>query len=172
MEVAMNHEVEKDWTTAAGLRAVCAIMRWSGQRRHRCGYVEVPKGHPLYGVGYADDIPQISQESVDNATLGAKSPILILTATCRSKEEGKVRRSPDILFDCHGGLTYSGGSGKYPVESEGWWFGFDCAHGGDEWIERPEGLSLGLELGVVRTQEYVEAECERLAKQIVEAFPL
>ena len=35
--------------------------------------------------------------------------------------------------DCHGGLTFSSRSmgEKYPIESDLWWFGFDCAHYGD-----------------------------------------
>ena len=37
-------------------------------------------------------------------------------------------------FSCHGGLTYSGGgeNSSYPISSDLWWFGFDCAHCGDE----------------------------------------
>ena len=42
----MAFEVEKDWTTAAGLRAV-VIM---GDMGSRCGYVGVPVGHPLHGT--------------------------------------------------------------------------------------------------------------------------
>jgi len=52
-----------------------------------------------------------------------------------------------------GGLTYSGG-GDYPFLAILWWFGFDCAHLGDR--ENPKSL------------EYVEKECESLAKQLAE----
>lgn len=53
----------------------------------------------------------------------------------------------DVAVDVHGGLTYS--------ESEGdaWRFGFDTAHFGDGPAERSE--------------EYVTAQCERLADQLV-----
>ena len=76
----------------------------------------------------------------------------------------------------HGGLTYS------KKEEDGYWFGFDTAHSGDRFdIERSlkEGLisqkiydtRLDLESrynshGIIRTEEYVAAECESLAKQL------
>jgi hypothetical protein len=43
-------KVEKDWTTASGLRAVVI----AAQMGHRCGYVGVPKDHPLFGKDYGD----------------------------------------------------------------------------------------------------------------------
>ena len=43
-------KTEKEWTTEAGLKAqVCATPMG-----HRCGYVGVPEGHPLYGKHYDD----------------------------------------------------------------------------------------------------------------------
>lgn len=62
--------------------------------------------------------------------------------------------------DVHGGLTYSA-KGEYPVESDLWWLGFDCAHAGDF----EGGSCLGKPL---RTLEYVVQECESLAKQLQE----
>lgn len=49
----MNDQIiERKWTTKAGLRAVCLIVLFSGRKNHRCGYVEVPKGHPYFGAEY------------------------------------------------------------------------------------------------------------------------
>ena len=42
--------IEKDWITTAGFRAV-VIMQDIG---FRCGYVGIPRGHALHGVGYYD----------------------------------------------------------------------------------------------------------------------
>jgi len=42
-----EYEVEKQWTTIAGLNAI-VIMTNMG---HRCGYVGVNKEGKLYGVG-------------------------------------------------------------------------------------------------------------------------
>lgn len=77
----------------------------------------------------------------------------------------------------HGGLTYAGGGGKYPVEDGDilWWFGFDCAHYDDAKdgsimddshkaaYEIIKDLNLG---GTVKDTAYVVAECEDLARQL------
>ena len=67
-----------------------------------CGYVAVPPGHPLHGVGYDDE------------------PIWGLD------------------LPSHGGLTYANACAgdichvpKPGEPDDVWWFGFDCAHGGD-----------------------------------------
>lgn len=143
--------VEKDWITAAGLRAVVI------KSRHRCGYVAVREDHPAFGKNYNEQLDCISQDAVDTAELGSKSPIIVLTAAVGSdRPHEKVRRSLDILIDVHGSLTYSSTSRAdlYPVESEGnWWFGFDCAHYRDD--ESIGGQPL----------DYCVAECERMATQ-------
>lgn len=52
--------IEQDWVTKSGLRAV-VIMQPMG---FRCGYVGVPPGHYLHGVGY-DDVKQAYGEWID-----------------------------------------------------------------------------------------------------------
>lgn len=87
--------------------------------------------------------------------------------------------------DCHGGLTYSSNqeNSEYPVESNLWWFGFDCAHFGDG-----KDLKLATKLfpkyseqilqimaieweyptdEPIRTMEYVIENCKSLANQLV-----
>jgi hypothetical protein len=167
----MSYEIEKDWITKAGLRAVCAIMLLGSRKWHRNGYVEVPEGHRLHGVDYGTPMLDIPKEALDSAPVGNKSPILLFTAGVGALDGETLRRSPDVVFDVHGGLTYSGGGDKYPVESKGWWFGFDCGHCDDAEIE-PDPEYSSYRDGVVRTQEYVEQECERLAEQIIAMFPL
>jgi hypothetical protein len=160
--------IERDWTTKSGLRAICYIVKDTGseRRRHRCGYVEVPAGHPLHGVDYSEPTRLIPVDKVEGVTLGAKSPLLCISAGARAFDGESIRRSPDVAFDAHGGLTYSGSG--YPVASDGWWFGFDCAHSGDAQIDPDDRWPSG---GVVRSEEYVVDECERLAAQISEMFP-
>ena len=67
-------------------------------------------------------------------------------------------------FEVHGGLTFSG-----PLAGQTWWLGFDCAHGSDI---KPSGLFHSLFADATRgakyrTAAFVEAECERLALQMV-----
>lgn len=88
--------------------------------------------------------------------------------------------------NCHGGLTFSSRSmgEKYPIESDLWWFGFDCAHYGDG-----KDLDLAIETfphiaeslykikaredmfptyEPVRSCEYVADSCISLANQLAE----
>ena len=79
---------------------------------------------------------------------------------------------PDDVISVHGGLTFSEpdmdcGNGK----DGGWWFGFDCGHFNDApdpglaHPHMPDDI-IDSWYGVVRTQEYVEAECRSLAEQL------
>ena len=121
----MSYEIKKDWTTAAGLRAVVIIVLRGERKSHRCGYVGIPASHPLHGVGY-------------NA-------------------------APDL--NVHGGVTYADKDAAYPAPNDGlWWYGFDCAHAGDAYIDPVPGIpQFG---NVVRSLEYCVDECENLARQI------
>lgn len=102
---------------------------------------------------------------------------------------GKDYMEVETLIDygnCHGGITYSSKdeNSKYPIESDSWWFGFDCAHYGD-------GKDLDLAIRYfpnltetlmkikhcedmfptydeVRTCEYVVDNCISLANQLAE----
>jgi hypothetical protein len=125
---------------------------------HRCGYVEVPSGHPLYGLSYSQPTRHLRLDR--DMTLGKRSPFLLLTGGVGALDGDDLRRSPDVVFDVHGGVTYSGGRDGYPAEGDGWWFGFDCAHMND-------GVPGLWDHGPVRTTEYVTIECESLAEQIV-----
>lgn len=137
--------IEKDWITKSGLRAV-VIMSHS----YRCGYVGVPATHPLYKIEYNEQAPAIKREDVDHVKVGKRGVMVTLTATVGADTEDSIRRSPDILCNVHGGLTYSG-KGDYPVAESGlWWFGFDTGHFGDD------NVSL----------EYCIDECESLAEQL------
>ena len=82
----------------------------------------------------------------------------------------------EIEADCHGGLTFADhgkACASHGPEAE-WWIGFDCAHGGDApdpalkaMVEKiPHGHFMAShDFEVVRTQEYVEAECRSLCEQ-------
>jgi hypothetical protein len=156
----MSYEIEKDWTTEAGFRAV-VIM---GDLGHRCGYVGIPAGHLLYGVGYSDKSPHLKLDP--SRSTEKMSPIQIL---CGAGKDMSELNSPEYVFEVHGGLTFAGnGRGKYPVESELWWFGYDCGHAGD--APAPGSKMAEYRSGweeVHRTLEYCVEECESLAKQLV-----
>lgn len=88
----------------------------------------------------------------------------------------------DVDISVHGGLTYADGSrdSNYPVESELWWLGFDCAHCGDgkDFLlikeladERTYSMMLEIERmypvkETIRTTEYVENELIEMVEQL------
>ena len=110
-----------------------------------------------------------------------------------SKEHNLYGQSGDFdvveMLDVHGGITYTRGGleSEYPVESDLWWFGFDCAHYMDlqdfdaalKVFDDPETQrSLLLykrvceqypdRFGVVRTLKYCIDQCKHLAEQLKE----
>lgn len=83
----------------------------------------------------------------------------------------------DLEIECHGGLTYSDGGkdSTHPIESDLWWFGFDCGHYEDSndiklaKMYYPERHILDIEYeGEIRSLEYVQNECQKIADQLVE----
>lgn len=68
----------------------------------------------------------------------------------------------------HGGLTF----GDIDPADNHHWFGFDCHHAGDaKDPSLPGSWTIGSSTGVVRTTEYVEAECRKLCEQARDAAP-
>lgn len=145
---------------------------------HRCGYVGISKNHPLYGKDYSDYL-EIKKADVGDREV---SGILPLLGACLDEDE---RIRIEAYFQCHGGITYAGGGehSSYPIESDLWWFGFDCGHAGDKadlkyaiekFPDRKEEYMARLAIesefpiegDVVRTEEYVAEECKKLAEQL------
>lgn len=169
----MSKKIVKDWATESGLRAV-VIMTSMG---HHCGYVAVPLGNPLHGVAYGEPT-HVLQAPADDEPVGKRGAIALM---CAAFDPSRMQ-SPDIVFNVHGGLTYSGGSPEYPVPHDGlWWFGYDCGHHGDgmsdEALEErrqryPTQPFMWERDGEFRDLDYCIAECESLASQIAKATGL
>lgn len=132
----------------------CMIVR--NQLGNLCGYVGVPPGHPLHGVGY-NGCPQKCPESY-------------------------CEHSPERLVSVHGGLTFShfcheGGTICHVPEpgrpDHVYWFGFDCAH---SWDKVPATTQARYDIdrmyprahedAVYRDVDYVKSEVTQLAKQL------
>ena len=145
---------------------------------HRCGYVGIKPGHPLYKKHFSDylDIPK---SELDGEEIGNRGIIPIFFAAF--DDDDRIRM--DVYFNVHGGLTYSSDNNNtYPVESNLWWLGFDCAHYMDgknlELVEKYWGDDPNIQRRIeierefpnyyeVRSKEYVENECKSLVDQII-----
>ena len=159
-----NYTVEKDWFYK-DLRCV-VIM---GHMGFRCGYVGIDKTHPLYGIKYNAEIEitENKKKALLKGEVGKRGVISLFSYSLHEKI------TPEILFDVHGGITFSGEDKIYPVESDLWWIGFDCGH-----VEDGKDLSVvsgqlkKIELkwptgGILRSLEYCTEECESLADQLI-----
>lgn len=164
----MNKYVVETEFMHNGLRCVVIFTSMG----HRCGYVGITEGHPLYGVQYNSKVPGLN---VDEKTpIGKRGVFSILLS------DGTKDIRPELYFDVHGSLTYSCNEPEYPVPASGtWWFGFDCGHCDDssdlEALDRYDLDSQGVRAyaemtrnrGTVRSLQYVIDECKRLADQLV-----
>ena len=147
---------------------------------HRCGYVGISKNHPLYGKDYSDYL-DIKKEDIEGKEVSGAFPFL------GALIDEDVRVRIEAYFTCHGGITYSGGgeNSTYPIDSNLWWFGFDCAHCDDaedlrlayeRFPNYRETLAMQIECEnrfhmdglIIRTEEYVAEECKKLAEQLKE----
>jgi len=141
----------------------CRVQRQI-QSKALNGYVVIPAGHPLHGVGYADHLPPVLMAMVDktmNGPIGKRSAIQLF---CMS---GNAARAGD-QFNVHGGVTYSGACYWLPKDTDqGFCYGFDCSHCDD----LAPGYSFSMD-GTYRNLAYVKAECESLADQLAEAASL
>lgn len=151
---------DSDWITAAGLRAKALRHHDFG---NWCGYVEVPKDHPLFGVAYNAPSETLADalERRKQRPIGENPSFAVLIACALG---GGVRPSPDTVFEVHGGITYSGDAYWAGGEKGTWWYGFDCAHCDD--IQPGMMRPYTPPNATYRDLAYVFAECERLAEQL------
>jgi hypothetical protein len=157
------YTVEKTWQHKGNTCVV--VMTDQG---HRCGYVGITPDHPLYGKDYLEPAEVLMKylDELKGSVIGKRGIISVL---CWDQESMR----PDVFFNVHGGITYSGGDPEYPIPQENtWWFGYDCAHAGDakdlsvvsdKMRQIEEEYPTG---GVLRTLEYCIAECESLSEQL------
>ena len=171
--MSKKYIVEKEFNHN-GLKCVVTFCEMG----HRCGQGGVPKWHPLYGKDYTDYL-DIKKENVDKEVSGV-FPLL----NALLDEDDRIMI--DAYFSCHGGITYSGGGKEstYPIQSDLWWFGFDCAHYNDgkdldlaikTFPEYAESIAKTKAFeeqyptyGEIRSTEYVAENCKELADQLAQ----
>lgn len=124
---------------------------WSG---NLCGYVALPETHPLYEKPYMEPAECLEEalEARRDMPLGETPGLSLMLGAIL----GNVEASPAIVFDVHGGITFSGRFKNSPE----YFYGFDCGHHGDL---QPAQPNWG---GVYRDFNFVREECLKLARQL------
>ncbi len=159
----MSFDVERQWKTQAGYDAVCILIHGM----HRCGYVGIPKEHPLYGKEYSEHCEVLAEPFKkmleSDEPIGKRGMIPIF---CSMGKTDKA--SMDMFFNVHGSITYCGGADDYPIDNPDklWFIGFDCGHCNDG------QLSGRFSTGPIRSEQFVVDECESLAKQLFDISTL
>ena len=106
-----------------------------------CGYVGVPKQHPLFGVHYND----LYEHPQDLDAHGG----ITFTEGCHGMDENGR------------GICHPADNGNHV-----WWIGFDCSHSGDRTPYQGAYFSGD---GTYRTQAYATSEVASLASQVAKA---
>lgn len=142
----------------------------------RCGYVGIPNESCFYGKKYTD-YTNLDREIIDDEPIGKRGIIAIVLDAMDNNS--KVRM--DMLFDVHGGLTFSGSN--HPEDCGLWWLGFDCGHYNDghdldkieelwgdiDYIRERIAIDRKYDSGYPeRSLKYVQQECRNLVDQIIE----
>lgn len=143
----------------------CVVLTSLGRR---CGYVGVGKDNPLFGLDYQHELSPSAEllEYTKNRSVDKQGIITLLFSDLN-------RLTIETACNVHGSLTFSNGDGRFPILQIDpiWWFGFDCAHVGDQ----PDHVTAQrripnyfqiTSLGTVRSKEYVIQECKNLAEQL------
>jgi hypothetical protein len=159
------------WFEAVGLK--CMVRRTHPEWGHLCGYVGVGSAHPLYGVSATDLVPAPDTWLTRPFDIDEHGVIdtFITVMDIHAGEIPEGFAPLNALIGVHGGLNWA----RPIYDHTGWWFGFDCGHGGDfspgmvETLERIEhDVGFMYESGIYRTVDYVRHECATLAQQIAD----
>jgi len=127
-----------------------------------CGYVGIPKEHPLHGVDYGNSAECLTMmlESMMDKPMPEKAGFGLMISALG----GGFDPTPETVFEVHGGLTWSGAN--WPKEDGHWWYGFDCSHAGDLSPKHDADRAWD-SYYVYRDATYVRAETESLARQLL-----
>lgn len=164
---------KRQWQTAAGLPGLVVRNQFGAL----CGYVGVPRTHPLHSVDYNAESTALDAalERRKEQPIGEVPAMSVLAAMLFGVEP---KATPETVFQVHGGLTFSDGCQPNGIchepdageDDRVWWFGFDCGHCDDlcpGMDARFPSLLLDDGRRAYRDIAYVTAEVESLARQLV-----
>lgn len=168
----MDYKVEKEFIHKE-LKCVVLALNIG----HRCGYVGINNNHLLYGLNFLDKHESLTTGNMNDITMENAGLGQMLSEMLGEYNNDYI--SPKMYFNVHGGITYSGGGqdSKYPIETDLWWFGYDCDHYNDakDFSIMSEEYDYLKEMeimyptdGTVKTLGYCIEECKQLAEQLMQ----
>lgn len=145
-----SYIIEKEWINN-GLKCI-AVFQMGG---YRCGYVEVPQTHPLFGKYYTNYINNSTNVEIKD------------------------------FFEVHGGITFSGESSEQSANHNWYfgfdcahWNDIPDLNLAEKYFPEEKSLYSALkstlintnqkENETIKTLDYVVKQCEILAKQLVD----
>ena len=115
---------------------------------HLCGYVRIPRGHPLYRI-------------ITSKVWTHKWPSNKYVAQRRGYNHYLIEQ-----LEVHGGITFAGKLRN----TRGIWIGFDCAHLGDL-VPAMSHLSISIgEPCTYKDEAFVTAELAKLIDQLTQSY--
>ncbi len=138
----------------------CEMLRH--EAGHWCGYVGVGQDHPWFGLS-CNSMIKPSKEMLERRQLSDIS-LLDFALYLVSRKDPEEELPISLALHVHGGIGYAEGD---DANNDLWWFGFDCGHAGDLVPAVQDILPKNLR-GTYRTADFVIAECQNLAKQLVD----
>lgn len=148
------------------------IIRRSPTKKHLCGYVSVPPGHPLFGRRI---------DTMGDFLIGVHGGLDYSAACQRTEPEdrsvchpgGRITRERIVpegfQQNVHVNEVAAGQIGDR--HDDAWWFGFSCDQVTDitpttREESRPNGLLDGVNRPTYKDEAFVYAQCVRLAAQL------
>lgn len=147
------------------------IIRRSPTKRHLCGYVSVPPGHPLFGrhIGTMGDFLIGVHGGLDYAA-ACQARQAEEVSICHPSDNRTRRIVPEgFQQNVHVNEVAAGQIGDR--HDDAWWFGFSCDQVTDitpttREESRPNGLLDGVNRPTYKDEAFVYAQCVRLAAQL------
>lgn len=147
------------------------IIRRSPTKKHLCGYVSVPPGHPLFGrhINTMGDFLISVHGGLDYAA-ACQNWEREEVSVCHPSDNRTRRIVPEgFQQNVHVNEVAAGQIGDR--HDDAWWFGFSCDQVTDitpttREESRPNGLLDGVNRPTYKDEAFVYAQCVRLAAQL------
>src|SRR4051812_35928793 len=162
------------------------VMRRNPKFGTWCGYVGIPREHPLFGKSYNDTLNLPVSWFEGRKVHEGSSPMQLFGHILSGAKSPGDNCPIGLALQVHGGVNFAEDAPPDHEPDGHWWLGFDCGH---SWDYAPNGESIdgminamvesmpeevrpmmreivNRDSRVYRDQQYVVSECQSLASQL------